>query len=402
MKRRILLTALLSVVAAGLGWWGGSRQVGKSGYSRGAAEEPSGTRFIPERKRPENRGGTAGTRVDEVKERLVRLYRTHPDPRLDWRLKEETRRLLEELTVEELEELFLTSASGDIHLMKEILAAWARKDGPVAIRGVLKTLPNIGGLLAHEAFAAWAQNDVEAAMAWLDQGEFPLANKEVADTIRLNFVREYAIADFERALREMVRFEGKDRQHLLVSWATAGEEHPHIAEGLAAYLAEHPEDRMAALKGKVSGMAAKDPSAALEYLSTQEVTQEQREVLDLQVALEQERGTGSANLYQTWLERNPQIQNLPEEFWSSFQWSFTVRQEDMVKWMDGLQEGPVRDQIYERSIRLLAARSSFDKAAVYTEAITDPALKSEAITTLSERWHAADPVKAKAWQDRLK
>jgi hypothetical protein len=87
----------------------------------------------------------------------------------------------------------------------------------------------------------------------------------------------------------------------------------------------------------------------------------------------------------------------PQDFWHSFQWSFTVRQDHMEKWMDGLQEGPVRDQIYGRSIPMLAARSSFDDAAAYAESIDYPGKRGHAIRSLGEIWSRKQPEMAKEW-----
>ncbi len=399
---RITGTVVMAAAAAGLGWWVGQWRMQRGG---GPSQEHPGASHV--RIQDENsRSGAQGREqvidLEAIRQRLLKLYGNHPNPMSDWRLKAEAYQLLEKMSADELAELHRLIRHDNHYLTREVEAAWARKDGPGAVQGVMEGYVTGASLRAHEPFQIWGQQDVEAALGWLDREDLPASVQRHAQNLRLSFIREYALVDFDRALRELSRFEGRDKQHLLESWAAFGERDADIAEKMAAYLETHPDDRMIALKGKISGMAQKDGAAAQAYLSTLDVTRQEREALDLEVALKEQSGEDVSQFYQTWMARNPDMTELPQDFWHSFQWSFTVRQDHMEKWMDGLREGPVRDQIYGRGIRLLAARSSFEKAAAYVEGIADPVVKSEAIAALAERWQAADPVKAKAWQERLK
>ncbi len=396
-------TVVLATVAAWLGWWSGQWQMRRGGVATDVSDrQSSGQSGQNNSDRLRDLGEEKGDGVESMRRRLLKLYGNHPEPRSDWRLKAETHRLLEKMSSDELAALYRLVRFDHFDLAREVRATWARKDGPAAVQATMEGQITGGRILANETFQIWGQQDVEAALAWLDGEDLPAPVLRHAKNLRLNFIREYALVDFDRALRELSRFDGRDKQHLLESWAEFGNRNADIAGKLASYLETHPEDRMVALKGQVSGMAQKDAAAAQAFLATLEVSPQERAALDFAVAIKESNGEDVSSPYQTWMARNPDMTELPQDFWQSFQWSFTVRQDHMEKWMDGLGEGPVRDQIYGRSIRMLAARNSFEKAAAYTEVIADPVLRSEAVATLSERWQAADPVKAKAWQERLK
>lgn len=399
---RITGTVVMAAAATGFGWWAGQWRMQRGGGPAQEHPKASDVRIQDENSRSGAEGRERVVDLEAIRQRLLKLYGNHPNPMSDWRLKAEAHRLLEKMSADELADLYRLIRHDNHYLTREVEAAWARKDGPGAVQGVMEGHVTGASLRAHEPFQIWGQQDVEVALDWLDSEDLPASVRKRAQSLRLNFIREYALVDFDRTLRELSRFDGRDKQHLLESWAAFGERDAGIAGKMAAYLETHPEDRMIALKGKISGMAQKDGTAAQAYIATLDLTRQEREALDLEVALKERSDEDVSLPYQTWMARNPDMTELPEDFWHSFQWSFTVRQDHMEKWMDGLGEGPVRDQIYGRSIRMLAARNSFEKAAAYTEGIADPVLRSEAVATLSERWQAADPVKAKAWQERLK
>ncbi|WP_367873944.1 hypothetical protein [Luteolibacter sp. Populi] len=355
--------------------------------------------------RPANDESTADQRevfVKELKDRLQYLWRSSPDPFRDWEVKRETRQLLAKLTTAELEAWFRSSeeavTSAEHFLRSEILKSWAQRDGPAAVTrcSTGKDDPSIS------AFISWAEVDREAALHWLRDVELPPHVGSRKSSLRVNFLLRLVRYDFDRVTQELPFMDAAERASTLNALALNAPDDPAARERLRKLTAESPDEaesiRMES--SLLTRLAQTDPAAARARVDAMDLTPERRAQLEFGI-LYGAANNHPAEAYAEWVAHHPAEQPLPETFWPLLDQSLSFRTEPMIAWMDSLEAGSVRDAIYERGTRLVAAKQNFTKAAEYATGIADPARRGPALEVLKVMWSEGDPDGARQWLEGL-
>ncbi|WP_265593997.1 hypothetical protein [Haloferula sp. BvORR071] len=292
--------------------------------------------------------GDRAEHLMRVRKRLLHLWRTSPEPFADWELKRETSRLLETLSAAELEAWFKERDYGIVYadglLKRELLRAWARKDGPGAVIG-----SSTGSRLGDNcipAFIAWGEKDHEAALLWLRDVVLPPPLENEKSSIRVNFLLQLVKADLARVEQELPFMDASERNSTLRALALNAPNDPEAQNRLRELAAQsaEPSDALRIESDLLTRMAQTDPAAARARVDAMELEPARRAVVECGI-LEGAARDHPETAFPEWLSRHPVDQAIPEEFWPTLNQSFTFQRKEMTAWMDSLEAGPLRDQI---------------------------------------------------------
>ncbi len=392
--RWIAVTTFGSLLAAVLGWLGsrGSDRDDAVASTRPTRPQP-GLRDVLEEGRSQRSGDV---RSDEIRKRLVGMYENHPEPGYDWRLRSEAHLLLSELSAEELGDwyvngIFFGSRADD--LRASILRAWALKDGPAAVMGGWRRSSETGHFSAQSAFSSWSEHEREKAYEWLENG-----NTELPPGIRQWFLQNsldhYGRSDFQAAASYLRQLDSARQQGILIDWAEEGQTNAALRKGMEEYLEANPEARMSMLRGQIGRM--KEDPEVFGFIARLDLPAEDRFSLDLSATVAK-AVSDPVGAFRGWMERHADQQEVPAGILGSFHTALVFRQDEVLKWLDEIPSGRLRDDFHARSIPVLAGRGAFGDAATYAESIGDPVKRADAIRALGDIWIQKQSEAAKTW-----
>jgi hypothetical protein len=397
-----------------------------------------------------------GGSLPEVKERVRKRWDTSPAVTVDFELREETRRLMEEMAVADLEawlrELRPIAQVDDdkdipLQLREMILTVLAPRGGGTFVRALAEHPVEDGEMDVGEAMSYWIKKDPAAALGWLD-GDVPPVVKEEIDIYREDAIEKLAVKDPLAALawlagdvpqemkedldgcleRALVHLAGKDpaefekplavaapkmRESVLESYAyrqATTDERTGILERAAR--SPHGE-AMALWGGLLRAEGSEDPERAYATLAKLEISTTDRAILDERLVPGLMRGgysfgdgsTGEDNgseVMQGWVVRNPSAL-VHEEILDSFEkWSRRDAAR-AVAWVAGQPSGPQYDAFARSLIETRVGSQELDHstAAGMASLIGDSAARGDAQQLLKNSWQAHDAAAADQWEKTL-
>lgn len=348
--------------------------------------------------------GDRTEQVMRIRQRLLHRWRSSPDPVADWELMRETCRVMESLSVSELEAWFKEADHGllfsDGLLKQELLDAWARKDGPGAVLGSGPRSRYMDNCVP--AFIAWGQKDADAALLWLRDVALPAASENQRHSMRVNLLLHLAKSDLARVEQELPYMDAAERSGTLRALATNASKDPETQNRLRDLAAQStgPDDALRMESHLLTRMSQTDADAAKARVDSMELEPARRAELECDI-LKGASQNDPETAFPEWLSRHPADQAIPAGFWPALNQSFNFDREEMTAWMDTLDAGPLRDQIHERGTRLIASTGDHAKAATYAAGIEDRGRRQAAMEILRVMWSERDPEGATRWLQSL-
>lgn len=342
-------------------------------------------------------------KMARIKLRLCELWECTPNIFADWEAERETQALIEELDPAELAAFLReTKTNGNrmqnFYVRTRVAEALVAKDGPAAIEESMTYLADSLGPV--RTFAAWVKQDPEEALTWLRDAKLSPELEEMRFSMRQNALSDLAQKDFTLAAAELPYLDAGEKRWLLNSLGAAAKDEAKSAL-LKELIATHdPGAALAIEKSKVMSLAGKDPAAALEHIASLDMPAEQKEELEIA----QLHGASSKSVteaYDAWLSRRADTDPIPDGMWPLLDRNFIFYHDDTMKWLDTMPAGATRDAFYRRSVRLLASRHDFEKAAAYAATIGSVEERQLTLQMLGTMWTEANPGAAKAWQQGL-
>ncbi|MES2475889.1 MAG: hypothetical protein V4640_08915 [Verrucomicrobiota bacterium] len=348
---------------------------------------------------------------EAIRKRLNAIWRESPNPSYDFEMLAEMDRLLGKMTSVEISEFLRSMPPGlerrpeYFQMSRDIVAWWALKDGPAAL-AYMGSRPdadgNMGRMLTTQTFMMWAADQPDAAMEWLRSGNLTDRQRKIAEHLRFNVTIPMVETDPDRAFQELIYLKPDEVTKYLGIWAGRVGEKPEMRQKLLdhATATGRPEDLAKVRNGIVAKWAKTDPDAALAFIDSLQVTDLERQNLEMSLASASARKDPKAAL-DTWLERNASATVIPDQLHSIVGEWMMPGPDKAAQWLDGLPEGPQRDAIYSGSIRALAGFDQYPKAAELADRIESPEHRAKALQTLDKQWSLSQPDAAAAWKAGL-
>lgn len=404
---------VLSVAIVLLAGFGGNLKGRADAKAAGAIRNDSRHRDVPEARATEREPSAGSSRpaYEAIRKRLNLIWQESPDPACDFEMLAEMDRLLAKMTSAEIAEFLQSIPPGlerrapYFQLGREIVCWWTLKDGPAAL-AYMGSRPDadvsMGRMLTTQTFMLWAADQPGAALEWLRSGNLTTKQREYAENLRLNATITMVESDPDRAFLELPYLGPEEVANYLGTWAGCVGEKPEMRQKLLdrAAATGRPEDLVRVRNSIVAKWATTEPDAALAYIDSLQVTDLERQNLDMALASATARKDPKAAL-DTWLERNASATVIPDELNKIVGAWMMPGPEAAAQWLDSLPEGPQRDAIYSGSIRALAGFDQYSKAAELASHIESSEYRAKAFQTLDKQWSLSQPDAAATWKSGL-
>ena len=360
-------------------------------------------------------GGNAagGLSWEEVKQRVVKRWEASPGCTVDFELREETLRGLEDVPAAELEawmrELQPAKHKDDDknvpHQLREmILMVLARAGGGHFIESLAENPLTEGRYEVEDALEHWLKHDPAAALDWL-AGKVPDEIARRLDSHREDAFECLSLKDSAEFERRLSREDAEMREQLLERYAIrkgtgVGREH------LLAKAAGSPHaEAMLIREGLLTRDGLDDPGRAYQTLAELELSPEDRAELDeglvfdlLYPSLYSMTEVDGAGVLQAWMERNPG-ESVPGSIVRAFgRWS-ECDPERAAAWVADLPAGSRRDVIEEGLNE--ESVDDFEAFAGKVARISDADLRHAMQRRLKVSWEKKDANASERWEKGL-
>lgn len=347
----------------------------------------------------------AGKSWPDVKTRIRKRWEASPAVMVDFELREETRRLLEntpdgdlEAWLRELRSEYQVDDDKDIplQLRRMILMVLAPRGAGPLIRSLVEHPTEDGEDDVGDAMSYWTKQDPAAVLAWLD-GDVPQLIKEDIDDHREDALVELAAKDPAEFEKRLAGVEPEMRESVLDYYAcrrATAEERSGILERAAR--SPHGE-AMALWQGLLRGEGSEDPERAYATLAELEISAANRAALDETLVWSLLGGyytseEDRSGVMRGWVERNPGLL-VSEDVLRSFKNWCDNDPERAVTWVAGQPSGPQRDA-FARLLDLPARAKDYSL-------IGDPLSRGLLLGKLKKSWQAIDAAAADEWEKTL-
>ncbi|MEO5917175.1 MAG: hypothetical protein ABIS50_23295 [Luteolibacter sp.] len=403
----IIIAGVAIVILAGLS---GNLKGRADAKAAGVSANNSRHRPVLEPER-ESSAGSSRPGYDAIRKRLNLIWQESPDPTYDFEMLAEMERLLGKMTSAEIAEFLRSIPPGFerrapyFQMGREIVCWWTLKDGPAAL-AYLGSQPDVEGsmgrILTTQTFMLWAADQPEAALTWLRSGDLTKKQRESSENLLLNATITMVETDPERAFQQLAYLAPDKVADYLGIWAGCVGENPEMRQKLLdrAAATGRPEDLARVRNSMVAKWATMEPDAALAYVDSLQVTDLERQNLDMSLAAATARKDPKAAL-DTWLERNASATVIPDELNKIVGAWMMPGPDAAAQWLDGLPAGVQRDAIYSGSIRALTGFDQYSKAAELANHIESPEYRAKALQTLDKQWSLSQPDAAVTWKAGL-
>ncbi len=335
--------------------------------------------------------------------RLLSLWRRSPSPQLDFELGGEITRLVSRLTSEQIAEIFHALQGGTAEqrfLRAEIWLEWVLKDGSAAMNATGDT--DFDRLYSISIFRNWMLERPEEALSWLNGDDVPPSLQHWKTILLRNSLIEFANKDPDFGLEQISWMERGEALENLSMWANRFVTRDDLrtrALAMAETLAT-PEELARLRMRLVESWSRHDPNVASEYLASLDLPESERFDLDARLSMDR-RGLEPAERLDDWMARHPDAGEIPSSVQNHIASWLYQKPDEATPWLDNLAPGPLRDGIYERTVRAFVSFDKVDKAAAVAAEIESPEARSRAFLTLDRLWSDIDPNAAAAWREGL-
>jgi len=351
--------------------------------------------------------------------RLTAMAASSSNLNLDWEAGAELDDLIAKLNAAELAELFgmleVPSQDGFMVLARKIGSAWMAKDPDAALRGLLAKQPNSNGWLATSAFAFWAQDHPDAALAWLDAAELPEKPANLRDSLRANAMMGLVERDFERTTAEYLKMKEPGNwdgasNGLMGAWGSMYADDPLMRGRLLEFAKTtgNPKDHASLNHQLLKEWPQEDAMGMMNYLHELRGYLES-DAVPAKARLESDGTAVAAAIYREydrpalewWMERHADSREAPAPLREAMaQW--VQRYPDKVnQWFEEQPPSVQRDALASSLIPVLSQTRKFTEAAGMIGTMQDPALRQAASERLVMLWSEQDANAAAAWQKSL-
>ena len=421
-KRSLLMALVWLAAVAAIGFLGNraGHVMARAGYFRDAAQGPqtaAATRGTdgsgkPQRQRTQAVPARVGA-VDAAMEKLRLVSRNYGDVLLDWETQGAISGILEDLSTQELAELFARletedDTGGMNDVAKMVGVRWAASDPDAAIHAALAKSKTRGEYFALSIFRDWAADHTREALAWLDTAELDPRLQERKDDMRAGIVQGMAERDFTLAKEELAKLGEKSAREVMQSWGVNYVEDAAMREKLIEYAKStgRPADFAAMNGGLVRAWPENDPLGLMnhlqdlqDYLESDAVPAAARPEVDAAaVGIAIQREYHEAAL-EWWMARYSQSSEAPKPLREAMNTWSRQKPEVAAQWLAAQPESPQRDALSGAAVSGFIGKNNFPKAAEIIELISDSELRQPAVERLEILWKEADPAAAKEWKD---
>lgn len=411
IRRMVWLVLLLAV--AWLAMRGG-RQAARLGWFRSVAAPPPsaqhGRAGAADTANPERRAVRRDV-VEQALEKLRAISAGSSNPQYDWEARARMDAALEGLSAEELEELFLTVARGelaDYTLILKIGAKWAALDPGAALAAARNVSRTYGSFHTHRIFIEWSADHPREALAWLDAGALPPELEAMKEDFRSAVVLPLAERDFTLAVGELEKMGPQEAQSMLASWGTTYLTDPVMREKLMARAKEFEDPAyFAALnRSLVHKWPEDDPLGLMHHLEDLRRYLESGTVPEKTLPRAEAAAVGTA-LYREyhdvalewWMVRHGQSRETPVELRQAVSEWYRYKPELAIGWLEAQPESPQRDSLAAAMIPTMISDGKYQQAVETLRGIRDPELAEAAARRLEIVWGMKDAAAMKAWKD---
>jgi hypothetical protein len=350
-----------------------------------------------------------------AKLRLMKRWEASPAVWLDFELREETHRLLERVSNEDLEVWLRELQSDDdakdsdrdipLQMHDMVLQVLAPRAGASLVRSLAEHPVEGYEDDLDQAIDLWTKHDPSGVLALLD-GNIPDSIKEGIDEYRDNALVELAGKDSIEFEARLAKLDQETRESVLNWYAWNGASNQRAA--ILARAARSPRsEAMALWKGLITGEGDDDLQLAEATLKELEISDAERAELDDKLVSSLLHGHLSgkeelAAVMQGWIERNSDrvvSRGILDSYdnWSQHQ------PDQVMAWMSRLPSGPH----FEEFARILVGKwtelqeEDHPVVAGIAARISDPAIRLAAQKKLKESWRAKDAAAATEWEAGL-
>jgi hypothetical protein len=331
-----------------------------------------------------------------LKSRLTDQFGHSASATYDWILRQQTARLLAELSVADLEQFAAELAPGPsevtfgddwrLALRDLVHIAWGLKDP----KSLLDKNP------LHGVFEDWSARDPAAAAAWLRDATFPPEKERVANLMKFRVLDQQAQADFPAACRMLGDAEPAVRQSALEIWAKRYANDPEKRAEILKLVAGWPDPKFAeAIYQSMIGLMARQSFEDIaQFIDTMEVPADVKDRLN-------DRVTGEwamkepKQAFDAWIELGKT--EVPKPLLTAMsRWSLNFPGVDeSTQWVNGLAPGPVREQFKTRMIANLTNGERFSYAADLSLGLEDQRERIVKAKQVRRQWLERYPEQAK-------
>lgn len=338
-----------------------------------------------------------------LKKYLSHLFGSSPSAAYDWALRSQVEKILTSMTAEELEDFAaeLEPASNESRnsddwqntLKTLVCDVWSKKDPA----GCIQKANGWG-------FAEWLMRDPEAAKEWLQRKDLPGMEK-VQHELKLSLVHQLALTDIVAASKELGKFDPKIQHSALERWASMFANDAAKRSDLLGFLASLPDQTAAesAYRSMIGKMAEQSPRDAALFIETMNLSEEAKDRLSHRMI-----GEWAVNepekAFNAWLEIGES--EVPKTFYRALDdWSLnSPGAEEAVKWVNGLEAGPPKEQFKSHMIGFYCAGDRYEQAAELSKSLTDPKERIRQMKIVKRNWEAqggSQKSRANQWFSKL-
>lgn len=424
MNRRKFIPGMIFLFGIALAFFGGflaarnSQDDGQSG--RNDLKQSIQLRSEKATSPDESRQILSGDAWKDAKGLLMKRWESSPGVLVDFDLREETRRLLEKVSNEDLEVWLrelrsdeMEDSDWDIQLQMHemVLMVLAPRAGGSLIRSLAEHREEGKEEDLEGAMEYWITHDPSAVLTWLD-GEVPEPIKESLDSYREDALEELAAKNPIEFEARLAQVDQETRESLLRDFAYRRANADQRAEILERATRSPHGDAMALWEGLIKAEVEVNPQLALATLSELKVSDSDRADLDdgllwwslrrdpyLSLCLADEDRSG---IMQGWYERNFD-REVPFGVLETFEEWCQGQTGYAKQWVTNLPSGPHFDTFARSLIRKSAGKHELDypAAAGMAAKIGDPDLRREVQEKLKKSWQAEDAAATTAWEQSL-
>jgi hypothetical protein len=355
---------------------------------------------------------------EEAKKRIAALIAASPGLGDDWETRIAIRKILAELTAEDLAEIFAGLLPQDDFLVMMVGAAWAELDPAAALRAALANAhleftPKgdrraLRPLLA--LFNEWASDQPAIALAWLQSPDLPPELAGFKDDLYEAAVYPMLQKDFETASNAVMKMSPDGARQLLRNWGGSYSGDPVMRDQLVEF-AKHtgrPQDYAALNASLLETWPQEDSVAMMNYLIDLKRYLESGAVPATDGPEIDAAAVGAAigreydrPALEWWMERYSGSAEVPAPLTEAFN---TWMRKDPAKVDQWFAEQPPSlqvDALHAAVVPLLAKSGQLSKAADNVAAISNPDVRQQATDRLNVIWSALSPDAAAKWRASL-
>lgn len=336
-----------------------------------------------------------------IRKDLLDLYRTSPEPTVDWLLKDQSEHLIKQLPEPELAS-FYQQLDPEPELRGYYLreAVFTELSGRSPKTAVCLVAPD----RAVYAIANWGKVDAEAAIGWLKSDSVPASLKDFKQPMLKHLLDEQASTNFAFVERQLQELTEEERLPVLQVLAHTTAENEAQRRSILKFAAasKNPETLLDIQKRTLRRLADRHHDEAIEFWKTIETPPAAKAQMEEEIV----KSTGnSIKAVQSWNARHPDESVVPEcvsiALWDAIRFGEEATEAPYLEWLNGLPAGAQRDSFYQTTALVLARNRRFELSVLYLAAIDDNALRWSNLQDIHAMWQATDPERAAAWRATL-